>query len=321
MGYKLNWVLCAMIAGATLPVAEAQKYPERPVRIVVPFSPGGGTDNLTRILTAKLTESLGQPFTVDNRPGAGAQIGPALVAKAPPDGYTLLHVDASFTNNPSLYAKLPYDTIKDFSPISTLASGPVVMVVHPSVPVKTAKDLVALARARPGQINFATGGVGGATHLGMELFKSATKIDIAHIPYKGAGAATIAVLSGEVVMMFSGPSSVQQLVAANKLRAIAMSGDKRNSSMPQIPTFAESGVPGVDAGTKWNSLAPAGTPASILNTLSSAMAKALQLPDVRQRLATLGYDPIGSTPEEAIGHIRSEIDKWGKVIREANIRP
>jgi tripartite-type tricarboxylate transporter receptor subunit TctC len=272
-------------------------------------------------MAPKASELLGQQWVADNRPGASGQIGTELAARAVPDGYTILHVDTSFTSNPSLYAKLPYDPIKDFAPISLLASAPVVLIVHPSMPVKTLRELIALAKARPGELNFATGGAGSATRLGVELFKSAAKIDLVHIPYKGSGPAAAAVLSGQVAMMFGGPSSVKPHVAAGKLRAIAITGEKRNPALPEVPTFVESGLHGVDSGTYWSSLAPAATPRDIINVLGGTMAKVLQMPDVRQRLIDLGFDPVGSTPEESAANIRDEIAKWAKVVRAAKIRP
>jgi tripartite-type tricarboxylate transporter receptor subunit TctC len=295
-------------------------YPVRAIRVVVPFAPGGGTDNLTRIMAPRLAQLLAQQLLVDNRPGASGQIGTELAAKAAPDGYTLLHVDTSFASNPSLYPRLPYDTIKNFAPVSVLASAPVVLIVHPSVPVTTVKQLVALAKARPGQLNFATGGAGSATHLGVELFKLAAGIDLVHIPYKGTGPAAAAVLSGQVAMSFGGPSSVKPLVAAGKLRAIAITGDRRNPAMPELPTFTESGLPGVDSSTYWTSLAPAGTAKKIIDTLSRVMTVVLHMAQIHQRLTDLGFEPIGSTPEEAERNIRSEIGKWARVVKAAKIR-
>ena len=297
-----------------------QAYPSRAVRIVIPFAPGGGTDNLTRIMAPRLTEILGQQILIDNRPGAGSQIGTELVARAAPDGYTLVHVDTSFTSNPSLYRKLPYDAIKDFAPISVLASAPVVLMIHPSVPVKSLKEMIALAKARPGELNFATGGAGSATHLGLELFKSATGLDLVHIPYKGSGPAAVAVLSGQVVMTFASPSATAPHVAAGKLRPLAITGNKRNVAMPQVPTFVESGIRGVDSDTYWVSLAPAATPREIISVLNNAMVKVLQAPELRQRLAGLGFETLGSTPDECATHIREAIAKWAKVVAQAKIR-
>ena len=308
-----------LLLGA-LTTPQAQPYPARAVRIVIPFAPGGGTDNLTRIMAPRLTELLGQQVLIDNRPGASGQIGTEIAARAAPDGYTIVHVDTSFTSNPSLFRKLPYETVKDFAPISILASAPVVLMIHPSVPVKSLKELIALAKARPGELNFATGGTGSATHLGVELFKSAAGLELVHIPYKGSGPAAAAVLAGHVVMTFASPSATVQHVAAGKLRALAVTGDKRNAALPQVPTFVESGLRGVDSGTYWVSLAPAGTSREIIATLHGAMVKVLQLPELRQRIAGLGFEPIAGTPDEAATHVREAIAKWAKVVAQAKIR-
>jgi tripartite-type tricarboxylate transporter receptor subunit TctC len=318
--HSLMGVCAGLLCVASGTVVHAQTFPTKPVRVIIPFAPGGGTDNLTRIMAPRLTELLGQAIVVDNRAGASGQIGTELGARAAADGHTLTHVDTSFTSNPSLFSKLPYDPIRDFAPVSLLASAPVVLIVHPSVPVKSLKELIALAKARPGELNFATGGAGSATHLGVELFKSAAKIDLVHIPYKGSGPAATAVLSGQVVMMFASPSATKSHVAAQRLRPIAITGQKRNPAMPDVPTFVESGLNGVDSGTYWVSLAPAGTPQHAVQTLSAAMNKVLNTADIRQRLVDLGFDPIGSTPEQCAENIRSEIKKWASVVTIARIR-
>ncbi len=317
------WRLCLelMLALALIPVsAWAQNYPVKSIRIIVPFAPGGGTDILTRVISPKLGETLGQQIVVDNRAGAGSTIGSELAVKAAPDGYTLLMVDTSFTTNPSLYSKLPYDSARDFAPVSLLASAPVILIVHPSVPVKTVKEFVALAKARPGQLNFASGGPGSSTHLGGELLKSAAKIDLHHIPYKGTGPAVADVLGGQVVMMFAGISSVKQHVAVGKLRAIAVTGDKRSPAMPEVPTFIESGLTGVDSGTYWGCLAPTGTPRDSVNRMSAALASVIRMPEVSQRLIDLGFDPLGGTPEQFAAIIKSETEKWARVIKAAGVR-
>jgi tripartite-type tricarboxylate transporter receptor subunit TctC len=265
----------------------AQGYPAKPIRIVVPFAPGGGTDILTRVIVPKTSELLKQQIVVDNRPGAGSQIGSELVAKAVPDGYTLLMVDTAFITNPSLYSRLPYDSARDFAPISLAASAPVIMVVHPSVPVRTVKELVALARARPGALNFASGGPGSSTHLGVELLKYVAKVQLVHIPYKGTGPAVSDVLGGQVTMMFAGISSVKGHA---------------------------------EAGSYWGALAPARTPPEAINRVNAVMAQVLKLPDIVQRLVDLGFVPIGSTPEHYARLLASETEKWAKVIRAANIR-
>jgi tripartite-type tricarboxylate transporter receptor subunit TctC len=298
----------------------AQGYPVKPVRVMVPFAPGGGTDILTRVISPRLGETLGQQIVVENRAGGGSTIGSEIVAKASADGYTLLMVDTSFTTNPSLYSKLPYDSARDFAPVSLLASAPVILIVHPSVPVRSVKEFVALAKARPGQLNFASGGPGSSTHLGGELLKSAARIELQHIPYKGTGPAVADVLGGQVVMMFAGISSVKQHVAVGKLRAIAVTGDRRSPAMPEVPTFIESGLKGVDSGTYWGCLAPAGTPRDSVSKVSAAMASVLKLPDISQRLVDLGFDPIGGSPEQFAANINTETGKWARVIKAAGVR-
>lgn len=310
-----------MLALLLIPaIASAQGYPAKSIHVIVPFAPGGGTDILTRVIAPRLGETLGQQIVVDNRAGAGSTIGSELVAKSAPDGYTLLMVDTSFTTNPSLYSKLPYDSTRDFAPVSLLASAPVILIVHPSVPVKTVKEFVALAKARPGQLNFASGGPGSSTHLGGELLKSAAQIDLQHIPYKGTGPAVADVLGGQVVMMFAGISSVKQHVAVGKLRAIAVTGDRRSPAMPEVPTFIESGLKGVDSGTYWGCLAPAGTPKEFVARISAAMAGVLKQPDISQRLIDLGFDPIGGSPDQFAATIKAETEKWARVIRTAGVR-
>src|SRR6476469_2558919 len=240
--------------------AHAQKYPVKPIRIIVPLAPGGGTDILTRVMNPRLVALLGQQVLVENRPGAATQIGTEFVAKAAPDGYVLLNTDTSLHTNPSLYAKLPYDTLRDFAPVSLLASAPAVLAIHPSVPVTTLKQLIALARARPGELTFAIGGYGTGTHLVAEIFKTAAKINFTIVPYKGGGAAVADTIAGQVVMMFGGPATIKPHVVNGRLRPIAVTGEKRNPAFPNLPTFDESGVPGVDSGSYWGSLAPAATP-------------------------------------------------------------
>jgi tripartite-type tricarboxylate transporter receptor subunit TctC len=315
---------CAYVAAAALLfwtcVACAQTYPVKQIRIVVPFAPGGGTDIMTRIMLPKLSGLLKQQLIVDNRPGAGSRIGTELVVKAPADGYTVLIVDTAFMTNPSLYSKLPYDSKRDLTPVSLLATAPVIMIVHPSVPVRTVKELVALARAHPGALNFASGGPGSSTHLGVELLKYVAKIDLVHIPYKGTGPAVADVLGGQVTMMFAGISSVRQHVENGRLRAIAVTGERRSPAMPQVPTFGEAGMKAVDASSYWGALAPAHTPQDAVNKLSTAMAQVLKMPDVREKLVELGFDPIGGGPSEYAALIEKETDKWAKVIKAAGVK-
>lgn len=310
----------SVLAAVTFSSAQAQTYPTRPIRIIIPLAPGGGTDTLTRILSPKLSEALGQQIIVDNRPGAGTIIGTEAVVKAAPDGYTLLNVDAAFSSNPSLRSKLPYDSLKDLAPVSLLASAPVVMVVHYSIPARTLKELIALAKTKPGQLNFAVGGYGSGTHMGVELFRSAAKVDVAIIPYKGGGPAIADVIAGQVAMMFSGVPSVKQHVATGRLRPIAVTGAQRNAALPEVPTFDEAGLKGVDAISYWGTLAPAAVPRDIVNQLSAAAAKTLQLPEVRKRLVDLGYDPIGGSPEAYAENLRGEMGRWAKVVKSSGIR-
>jgi tripartite-type tricarboxylate transporter receptor subunit TctC len=271
-------------------------------------------------VSPKLSEALGQQLVIDNRAGGGSTIGSELAAKAPPDGYTLLMVDTSFTTNPSLYSKLPYDSARDFAPVSLMAAAPVILIVHPSVPVKTVKEFVALAKSKPGQLNFASGGPGSSTHLGGELLKLVAGIDLVHIPYKGTGPAVADVLGGQVVMMFAGISSVKQYVAVGRLRAIAVTGQKRSPAMPEVPTFIESGLRGVDSGTYWGCLAPAATPKDIVNKLSTTIANVLKMGDIEKRLSDLGFDAIGGTPDQFATIIRSETEKWARVIKSAHVK-
>ena len=298
----------------------AQTFPARAIRVIVPFAPGGGTDILIRTVSPKLSEALGQQLVIDNRAGGGSTIGSELAAKAPPDGYTLLMVDTSFTTNPSLYSKLPYDSARDFAPVSLMAAAPVILIVHPSVPVKSVKEFVALAKSKPGQLNFASGGPGSSTHLGGELLKLVAGIDLVHIPYKGTGPAVADVLGGQVVMMFAGISSVKQYVAVGRLRAIAVTGQKRSPAMPEVPTFIESGLRGVDSGTYWGCLAPAATPKDIVNKLSTTIANVLKMGDIEKRLSDLGFDAIGGTPDQFATIIRSETEKWARVIKSAHVK-
>ena len=317
-----RYALSVIALMMTLPAVAAEPaYPNRLIRIVVPLAPGGGTDNLTRIMAPRLTELLGQQVVVENRPGAGGQIGTEFVAKAAPDGYTILNVESSFASNPSLFNKLPYDTLRDFAPVSLLAATPNVLMVHPSVPAKTLKELVALGKARPELFTFAMGGLGTATHLGIEQFRAFTKIDLVVVPYKSGGLATADVLAGQVTMLFGGTSSASGYARAGRLRAIAVTGEKRNPSLPDTPTFAELGMKAVDSMSYFGSVAPAAVPKDVINVLNGAMRMALQMPDVRRLLAERGYDIVGSTPEQYAASIRSEMVKWENVVKTTNMAP
>ena len=319
---KTTPVIAACLATFTSCAATslAQSYPSRYIRMIVPYVPGGGTDTLTRTIAPKLGETLGQQIIIDNRAGGSSAVGTEVAAKAAPDGYTLVMVDTSFTTNPALYGKLPFDPIRDFAPVSLVASAPVILVVHPSIPVRTVKDFLALAKARPGQLNFASGAPGSSTHLGGELLKSVANINVVNIPYKGTGQAITDVLGGQVGMMFAGISTVRQHVRAGKLYAIAVTGEKRAAAMPEVPTFVESGLTGVDSGTYWGCLAPAGTPKEIVNKASTALHSVVETPDIKQRLEDRGYTVIGSAPERFGENIRSEIAKWAKLIKATGIK-
>jgi tripartite-type tricarboxylate transporter receptor subunit TctC len=308
-------VLVSISAGAAL----AQSYPTRPIRLIVPFGPGGGTDNLARIIEPLVSKALGQPLVIENRPGGGSTIGMDQVAKAAPDGYTLVMTDTSIAVNPSL-KPLPYDTINDFATVSLLATAPVILVAHPSVPAKTLAQFVALAKQKPGELNYASGGIGASTHLGGELLKFVAGIDVKHVPYKGTGPAMNDLIGGHVQVMFSGISSARPFMDAGTLRALAVTGDARNAAVPDVPTFAEAGLPEVTASTYWGVLAPKGTPQEVVDRLSAEFARAVRDPDVIKRIGDLGYLPIGDGPSDYAANIKSEIAKWAPVIKAANIK-
>lgn len=305
----------------TISDATAQTYPTKPVRFVVPYPPGGATDILARMIGGKLSNSLGQQFLVDNRPGAGQKIGTGLVARSAPDGYTILLVSVTHSINPALDANLPYDSLKDFAPITLAAMSPNVVVVHPSVPAKSVKELIALAKSRPGELNMATSGNGSGGHLAGALFQSMAGVKMTTIPYKGGGPAYVDLIGGQVQVMFTSPNPTLSYAKAGKLRALAMTGAKRSPAAPELPTIAEAaGLPGYEASLWYGIMAPAGTPGPIVQLLHREITKALGSPDVRGPLAARGVEVIASTPEEFVKHIRSETEKWARVIKEANIR-
>jgi tripartite-type tricarboxylate transporter receptor subunit TctC len=311
-------VALAMSAAPICP-ALAQTFPSKPIRIVVPFTPGGPNDILARMIGQRYTAAWGQQTIVDNRPGGGTVIGSDLVAKSAADGYTLLMVSTSHAANPSLMPKLPFDTLRDFTSVGQAVSSPNVLVVHPSIPARTTRDLVAIAKARPGQITFASGGSGAATHLAGELLKIMSGVDMTHIPYKGAGPATIDLISGQVTWMFGTILPTLPHVRAGKLRALAVSGKQRTAVLPEVPTVAEH-VPGFEASSWYGVFAPAGTPAEIVVRLNQEMARALTPPDVRQRLAAEGTEVVAGSPEEFTALFRAEVAKWARVIRQSGIR-
>jgi tripartite-type tricarboxylate transporter receptor subunit TctC len=293
----------------------AQNYPNKPIRIIVPNSPGGQTDLLGRLVGQKLTEKWGQPVIVDNRSGANTIIGVTLAAKAAPDGYTLAVVSTSMAINPGLVRDLPYDGIKDLAPITNLANIPFMLVAHPSVPAKSIKDLIALAKARPGQLTFGSGGNGSPSHLSGELLNTMAGIKIVHVPYKGLGQSLVGLLSGQVDLIFAGPLIVLPHVNAGRLRAIAVGSPVRFPAIPTIPTVAESGLPGYESGIWFGVVAPAGTPASIVALLNKEIVNILEQPDVKQRLEAINATVIGDTPEQFSNFIKSETLKWTKIAR------
>lgn len=310
----------AAIALAAAPFAHGQSYPTGPVRIVVPFPAGGGVDTTGRLIGQKLADALGKPFVIDNRPGANGMIGSEIVAKSPKDGYTLMVNGANFVTTPSLYSKVSYDPIRDFEPISLLSVAPNVLVVHPSLPAKSVKELIALAKARPGQVNFAGSGSGSTPHLAAELFNTLANVRMVHVPYRGTGPAIVGLMSGEASVMFMPTTNAVPLVNAGKLRGLAVTSRTRLTALPGLPTVAESGLRGYESSQWYGMLAPAGTPAEILNTLASHAMKIMQTPDMKQRMTDSGSVAVGSTREAFAAHLRSEFDKWAKVIRQSGAR-
>jgi len=308
-----------LISGPTT-AASADAYPSRPVRFVVPLAAGGGTDIIARIFGQKLSEIWGQQVVVDNRPGAGGIIGAEIAAKAAPDGYTLVMVSSSHTVHPSMHRKLPYDTVNDFAPVSMLVTYPFLLVAHPSVQARSAKELIATAKARPGNLIYASSGPGSAAHLAAELFKSMSGANLTHVPYKGSGPAVTALVSGEAAVGFYSASATAQHVRAGRLRTLATTGARRSAFLPDIPTVAESAVPGYEASTWAGVLVPARTPGAIVKRLHTDVMRVLAQADVRERIAALEFEPVGSLPAEFGVTIASEIVKWGKVVRDSGAK-
>jgi tripartite-type tricarboxylate transporter receptor subunit TctC len=318
-------VLAGALAGATVPsthAAEPARYPSRPIRLVVPQSPGGPSDIIARLTAQKLGENLGQIVVADNRAGAAGNVGCEIAARAAPDGYTLLlGPPGCLTINPSLYGKLAFDPQRDFEPITQLESGPQMLVVHPSVPAQSVKELVALVKAKPTAFNFASGGAGTPNHLAGELFRTAAGLQIVHVPYKGTGPALTALVSGQVQMMIASLAPTLPHVKSGKLRGLAVSSRERSRILPDMPTVAESGYPGFEM-VSWHSiLAPAKTPAPIVARLHGELVKVLGQPEVKERFASMGLDTVGSTPQALAQHIRSETARFAKVIATAGIKP
>jgi tripartite-type tricarboxylate transporter receptor subunit TctC len=309
--------VCAVTATAqTAGTGSPQSYPAKPVRIIVPYASGGTVDIIARIVSPRLTDALAQQFLVDNRAGGGAIIGTQLLAKSPPDGYTTMLANPAHAANPALRGKLPYDTLRDFSSVGLVALSASILVVHPSLPVKSVRQLVALAKARPGQLNYASSGTGGAGYLAMELFKSYTGIELVHVPYKGAAPALTDVLGGQVPMMFITIPTVLPHVKAGKLQVLAASSAKRNFMLPEVPTVAESGYPGFENADWYGVIVPAGTPREVVLRLNTEINRALALPEVKERINGLGADVAGGTPEQLDERIRTEVARWRKIIKQ-----
>jgi tripartite-type tricarboxylate transporter receptor subunit TctC len=300
--------------------AQTANWPSRSLRIISGFAPGGATDIAARAAAQKLTESLGQPVVVENRPGASGNLAAEMVARGTPDGYAIYLANATMAT-PTLFAKVPFDINKDFAFISMIGMGPSALVLHPSVPARNLKELLALARAHPGKLNYASGGTGNITHLAMELFVSLTKLDMVHVPYKGGAPSTIATVSGEAQLMFSSIASTLAQIQQGRLRAIAVSSMKRSAVLPNVPTVHEAGVPGYDASSWYGLVMAAATPATIVTRLSNDMIKALATPEMKERLSNQGIDPVAGGSDEFRKYLAAEIPKWATVIREAKIPP
>ena len=314
-------ILAIIVLSVMIRAAAAAGYPERPVRLIVPSAPGGGTDTSARIIAPKLSEYLGQPVIIDNRAGAGAIIGAELAARAPPDGYTLLMGISTYAINPAMVRKIPFDFARDFAPISLGVTLPNVLVSHPSLPVKTVRELIAFAKARPGQLQFASAGVGTNPHLAMELFLSMTGLKMIHVPYKGVGPALVDVMAGHVPIMTGNMLSAYPQIRSGRVRAYGVTSARRASGAPEIPTIAEAGVPGYEAVQWYGLLAPAGTARDIIIKLHAAMVRALHDPDISRRFISDGAEPSPSaSPEEFAALIRAELIKWAKVVKDAGIQ-
>jgi tripartite-type tricarboxylate transporter receptor subunit TctC len=317
---RLIWLLAATAPFISSAPAVAQTWPARTVRIISPFPPGGGNDAVARFLAAKFPEQIGGAFVVENRGGSGGLQGTDLVAKSPPDGHTLLISSPEFSINPSMRSKMPYDTFKDFAFISQLASGQFLLASHPSVPVRSAKELIALAKGRPGQLTYSTSGAGGINHLAGELLQAMSGIRWLHIPFKGAGPAIIATMGGEVEFVFASTIGLVGPVKSGKLRGVAVTGEQRYAELPSVPTVAEAGVPGYSVTGWYGFYAPANTPPDIVRRLHEESRRALNSPDIKEKLIKAGNEPVGTPPAEFLAFVRAEYDKWAKVIKSANLK-
>jgi len=310
---------CILLSVAAASVL-AQGYPDKPLKLVVPFPPGGPTDIVGRLVAQKLAEGIGQPVVVENRPGAGGTVGSTAVARAPADGYTLLYGSTTLAIAPSLYRDLAYDPRTAFAPISLVSRGPIIAAVNAQLPAKTLKDFIALAKSSPGRINYGSAGSGTPPHLAAELFKTVAGVDLVHVPYKGGGPAVSDLAGGQVQVIFEGLPSLLPHIKSGKVRALAITGAKRDPALPEVPTFAEAGLPGYDANF-WNGLvAPAGTPAEVIARLNSVLVQALATPEVHAALVRLGLEAAGTTPQQFGDFIAAEIDKWARVVKASGAK-
>ncbi|HEX9462997.1 MAG TPA: tripartite tricarboxylate transporter substrate binding protein [Alphaproteobacteria bacterium] len=319
----MNSIIRLLVIAAALvaaPGAIAEGYPAKPVRVIVPFSAAGPGDIIARILAQRLTEQLGQQFLVDNRPGAGGNVGMAMVAKAPPDGYTILVVSSALVVNPGLYANMGFDSIKDLAPVTKAVDSPNVLTVHPSFPAKTVKELLAVVKANPGKYSYAAPPIGTTPHLGGELLKLSYGLDLVAVPFNGAAPALTSTVQNQTPISFTALPPATELVLSGQLRALAVTAKHRSPALPDVPTMEEAGVPGQESDTMQAVLVPAGTPRTIIDLLHREILKALAKPDVQARLAQLGFDPVGNSPDEFAVEIKLELEKWGKVVRAANIK-
>jgi len=311
-------LVCALLPA--WPASAAEAYPDKPIRLIVPQPPGGTSDILARVLALKLAENLRQQIIIDNRAGASGTIGTDLAAKSPPDGYTLVLVYTTHATTPGIYGKLPYDPVADFAPITLAAAAPLLLVVHPKIPVTSVKELIAYAKTRPGELNFCSAGNGSGSHLAGELFNTMTGVKLTHIPYKGSGLAITELIGGQVQLMFAGIVPIDPHVKSGRVRSIAVSSAKRSVAIPQVPTIAESGLPGFEVVGWYGVLAPARTPHPIVARLHNEFIKILQTQDIRDRLLSEGAEPVGNTPAEFTAFIKTDIGRWAKVIKAAGAK-
>src|SRR6266850_4818516 len=315
---RFAFAVLALLPGPA-PAQAQDAYPSRPVRLILPFPPGGGTDILGRLVAERLAARLGQPVVTDNRGGAGGNVGAEAAARAAPDGYTLLFAATTLAISPSLYAKLNYDPFRDFAPISLVATVPNVMITHPSVPARTLQEFIALAKAKPGEMNFGSGGNGTSNHLGGELFNMVAGVKLVHIPYKGVNLAMNDAMAGNVQLVLIGITAAAPQIKAGKLRALAVLAPQRSAALPDVPTAAEAGLPGFDVTTWYGLLAPGGTPRQVIARLNVELVRTMNEPDLKERLAGMAAEPRTSTPEEFAAYIREEAARWGEVVRKAGL--